>query len=196
MKKRSAWVRLVSLLLVGGLLGTMLPGALPQAAAASRQVNITIHSVKNCDVYYCEGDALIPIQQDEKIYKITTGNYGIILFAAPREGYALSAMTASGSAGDYYTISNGEPNGAGSEFYTYKNGQNIDNLKKVGYTDETDRAYSDGSHSKGLRRRVAVFQTGISYGGDHQQFDVLRRKAAHAGKENCLGHAERRDGSK
>lgn len=122
MDKGKVWTRMLCLLLVGGLLGAMLPGALPQAAAASRQVNITIDSVKNCDVYYCEGGALISIQQYEKINKITKDNYGIILFAAPHKGYALSAMTASGSAGDYSTISDGAENGAGSEFYAYKNG--------------------------------------------------------------------------
>lgn len=133
MGKKTVWTRMLCLLLGGGLLGAMLPGALPQAAAASRQVKITIASVKNCDVYYCEGNALIPIEQNGQINKTTTGNYGIILFAAPHEGYALSAMSATNSAGDYFTISDGEPNGAGSEFYA--NRKNIDNLKNAGYTD-------------------------------------------------------------
>lgn len=118
MGKRSAWIRILCLLLVGGLLGAMLPGGLPHAAAAgSRQVKISIEEVNHCDIYYCEGEDLIPIAEGEKIDKTTTGNYGILFFAAPHQGYALSAMTATSSAGDYYTISNGEPNGAGSEFY-------------------------------------------------------------------------------
>lgn len=100
MAMKKVWIRLLCLLLVGELLGAMLPGALPQAAAASRQVNIKVDSVKHCDVYYCEGDGLIPIQQGGKIDKITTGNYAILFFAAPHSGYALSAMTATSAAGN------------------------------------------------------------------------------------------------
>ena len=137
MGKRNAWIRILCLLLVGGLLGAMLPGGLPQATAAgSRQVKISIAEVNHCDIYYCEGGELVPIEEGQVINKTTTGNYGILFFAAPHTGYALSAMTATSSAGDYYTISNGEPNGAGSEFYTYSNGKNVTNLKRVGYSED------------------------------------------------------------
>lgn len=141
---KKVWIRLLCLLLVGELLGAMLPGALPQAAAASRQVNIKVDSVKHCDVYYCEGDGLIPIQQGGKIDKITTGNYAILFFAAPHSGYALSAMTATSAAGEYYTISDGASNGAGSEFYSYGSGKNVSNLKNAGYTDsQIERILTD-----------------------------------------------------
>lgn len=54
------------------------------------------------------------------LQKQTTGPYGIIFFAAPEEGYALSAMTAPNSAQNYFTVSDGAPDGTGSEFLNYE----------------------------------------------------------------------------
>lgn len=100
-----------------------------RAVDATRTIDIKAQKVSHCDIYYSEGDGLYPITEGEVIRKSTTGPYGIVFFAAPHEGYALTAMTASGSAGDYYTISDGASDGSGSEFYTYKQGANVKNLQ-------------------------------------------------------------------
>lgn len=120
----------------------LLPGGMIRAKAAdkTREVNIKAEDINDCQIYYSEGDGLIPIEEGEVIQKNTTGPYGIVFFAAPHEGYALSAMVASNSNGDYYTISDGAPDGSGSEFYTCEGGKNIQKLQKnAGFSEDQIR---------------------------------------------------------
>ena len=171
----------------------MLPGGLPQAAAAgSRQVKISIAEVNHCDIYYCEGGELVPIEEGQVINKTTTGNYGILFFAAPHTGYALSAMTATSSAGDYYTISNGEPNGAGSEFYTYSNGKNVTNLKRVGYSEDQIEHILTQAIAVGCDGALLFSRPASDTGAISSNLMFCAEKLANAGKTYQIGHAKKR----
>lgn len=117
---------------------------MPQAAAAgTHTVNLPIDVAANCKVYYNEkitgedwSAEMHEVAQGQKItHTGLTWPYGISLFAAPDDGYALSALQAGGSNGDYYTISDGASDGTGCEFLSkYNNYSNL--ITKAGYTEE------------------------------------------------------------
>lgn len=77
----------------------------------------------------------MPVTEGEVIRKQSTGPYGILFFAAPKEGYALSAMGAKDTLENYFTISDGAADGSGSDFLSeYGNYKNL--VEKGGYTME------------------------------------------------------------
>lgn len=88
---------------------------------SSKGIYFNIDTIEHCTVYYSiNGGELIPVNGTG----VTTGNwtengtytghFNIMFFAAPDEGYALTYMSISGSADQYYTLSNGNPDGTGS----------------------------------------------------------------------------------
>lgn len=94
----------------------------------SKGIYFNIATIENCTVYYSvNGGELIPVNGTG----VTTGNwtgngtykghFNIMFFAAPDEGYALTYMSISGSADQYYTLSNGNPDGTGSDAWPFKN---------------------------------------------------------------------------
>ena len=93
---------------------------------SSKGIYFNIDTIKNCTVYYSiNGGELIPVNGTD----VTTGNwtgngtyeghFNIMFFAAPDEGYALTYMSISGSADQYYTLSNGNPDGTGSDAWPF-----------------------------------------------------------------------------
>ncbi|MGE9942103.1 sialidase family protein [Bariatricus sp. SGI.161] len=94
---------------------------------SSKGIYFNIDTIENCTVYYSiNGGELIPVNGTG----VTTGNwtengtfnghFNIMFFAAPDEGYALTYMSISGSADQYYTLSNGNPDGTGSDAWPFK----------------------------------------------------------------------------
>lgn len=94
---------------------------------SSKGIYFNINTIENCTVYYSiNGGELIPVNGTG----VTTGNwtgngtykghFNIMFFAAPDEGYALTYMSISGSADQYYTLSNGNPDGTGSDAWPFK----------------------------------------------------------------------------
>lgn len=92
----------------------------------SKDIYFNINTIENCTVYYSiNGGELIPVNGTG----VTTGNwtengtytghFNIMFFAAPDEGYALTYMSISGSADQYYTLSNGNPDGTGSDAWPF-----------------------------------------------------------------------------
>ena len=95
---------------------------------SSKGIYFNISTIENCTVYYSiNGGELIPVNGTG----VTTGNwtgngtykghFNIMFFAAPDEGYALTYMSISGSADQYYTLSNGNPDGTGSDAWPFTN---------------------------------------------------------------------------
>lgn len=125
-----------------------------QTKSGTHSVNLSIMLADHCRVYYHEKISGAPWSGElkEAETEITrTGlawPYGIILFAAPEEGYAMSAMTADGSNGNYYTISDGQPDGTGCEFLSKRtNYQNL--IDKAGYTEKQVREVVAAAVAKG-----------------------------------------------
>ena len=96
--------------------------------ASSKGIYFNIATIEHCTVYYSiNGGELIPVNGTG----VTTGNwtgngtykghFNIMFFAAPDEGYALTYMSISGSADQYYTLANGNPDGTGSDAWPFKN---------------------------------------------------------------------------
>lgn len=94
---------------------------------SSKGIYFNIDTIEHCTVYYSiNGGELIPVNGTG----VTTGNwtgngtykghFNIMFFAAPDEGYALTYMSISGSADQYYTLSNGNPDGTGSDAWPFK----------------------------------------------------------------------------
>lgn len=94
---------------------------------SSKGIYFNIDTIENCTVYYSiNGGELIPVNGTG----VTTGNwagngtykghFNIMFFAAPDKGYALTYMSISGSADQYYTLSNGNPDGTGSDAWPFK----------------------------------------------------------------------------
>lgn len=93
---------------------------------SSKGIYFNISTIEHCTVYYSiNGGELIPVNGTG----VTTGNwtgngtykghFNIMFFAAPDEGYALTYMSISGSADQYYTLSNGNPDGTGSDAWPF-----------------------------------------------------------------------------
>ena len=96
------------------------------ANISSKGIYFNIGTIENCTVYYSiNGGELIPVNGTG----VTTGNwtgngtykghFNIMFFAAPNEGYALTYMSISGSADQYYTLTNGNPDGTGSDAWPF-----------------------------------------------------------------------------
>ena len=94
--------------------------------ASSKGIYFNIATIEHCTVYYSiNGGELIPVNGTG----VTTGNwtgngtykghFNIMFFAAPDEGYALTYMSISGSADQYYTLANGNPDGTGSDAWPF-----------------------------------------------------------------------------
>lgn len=91
---------------------------------SSRHVYIRVTEILNCDVYYSiNGGELIKINGDgiTLMDEDISGHFNIMFFAAPHEGYALTYMCVTGSAAQYYTLSNGNPDGTGSDAWPFNN---------------------------------------------------------------------------
>lgn len=93
---------------------------------SSKGIYFNIDTIENCTVYYSiNGGELIPVNGtgvDTGIWTENgtyTGHFNIMFFAAPDEGYALTYMSISGSADQYYTLSNGNPDGTGSDAWPF-----------------------------------------------------------------------------
>ena len=93
---------------------------------SSKGIYFNIDTIEHCTVYYSiNGGELIPVNGTG----VTTGNwtgngtykghFNIMFFAAPDEGYALTYMSISGSADQYYTLTNGNPDGTGSDAWPF-----------------------------------------------------------------------------
>ena len=93
---------------------------------SSKGIYFNIDTIEHCTVYYSiNGGELIPVNGTG----VTTGNwtgngtytghFNIMFFAAPEEGYALTYMSISGSADQYYTLTNGNPDGTGSDAWPF-----------------------------------------------------------------------------
>lgn len=96
--------------------------------SSSKGIYFNVSTIEHCTVYYSiNGGELIPVNGTG----VTTGNwtgngtykghFNIMFFAAPDEGYALTYMSISGSADQYYTLSNGNPDGTGSDAWPFDN---------------------------------------------------------------------------
>ena len=162
---------MISVLLLMGMLGSVLSGILPQAAAAGAQkVNLKINT-QHCTVYYNEkisgqewSHQLLKAESDI----IRTGMewpYGIVLFLAPEEGYALSKFMAGNTAGNYYPISDGQEDGTGCTFLSRR--EHYQGLLKAKYTEEEIKglvgaAIKMGCHCALLFSREAGFHSDIT----------------------------------
>lgn len=87
----------------------------------SRHVYVDVTQILNCDVYYSiNGGELIKINGTGILLNENiSGHFNIMFFAAPHEGYALTYMCVTGSAAQYYTLSNGNPDGTGSDAWPF-----------------------------------------------------------------------------
>lgn len=93
---------------------------------SSKGIYFNIDTIENCTVYYSiNGGELIPVNGtgvttgNWTVNGTYTGHFNIMFFAAPDEGYALTYMSISGSADQYYTLSNGNPDGTGSDAWPF-----------------------------------------------------------------------------
>ena len=92
----------------------------------SKDIYFNIDTIEHCTVYYSiNGGELIPVNGTGVSTGEWTGNgtytghFNIMFFAAPDDGYALTYMSISGSADQYYTLSNGNPDGTGSDAWPF-----------------------------------------------------------------------------
>lgn len=92
----------------------------------SKGIYFNIDTIEHCTVYYSiNGGELIPVNGTGVSTGEWTGNgtykghFNIMFFAAPEDGYALTYMSISGSANQYYTLSNGNPDGTGSDAWPF-----------------------------------------------------------------------------
>ena len=122
---KKTWVRMLCFLLAAGMLLSGLPDCLSRAAAAGNfWVKLPIQAADNCRVYYNERITGEPWSSELQEAAVGPGiahtglewPYGILLFVAPDDGYALSAFRADNTAGNYYSIADGEPDGTGCSF--------------------------------------------------------------------------------
>ena len=72
-----------------------------------------MEAAAHCTVYYSEGKNLQQVEAGTRIIRTTAGPYGIVFFAAPEEGYALTVLAAVSTQQKYYTISNWSDDGSG-----------------------------------------------------------------------------------
>lgn len=81
-----------------------------------KHIYVNVTAIENCTVYYAiNGGELIKINgTGVLVNEDITGHYNMMFFADPDEGYALTYMSVSGSAKQYYTLSDGNPDGTGS----------------------------------------------------------------------------------
>lgn len=88
---------------------------------SSRYIYVNIEKIENCTVYYSiNGGELKKVNGTGVLIDgKKEGHFNIMYFAAPDDGYALTAMTASNTNGDYYTLSNGNPDGTGSDAWPF-----------------------------------------------------------------------------
>lgn len=162
---------MISVLLLMGMLGSVLSGILPQAAAAGAQkVNLKINT-QHCTVYYNEkisgqdwSHQLLKAESDI-IRMGMEWPYGIVLFLAPEEGYALSKFMAGNTAGNYYPISDGQEDGTGCTFLSRR--EHYQGLLKAKYTEEEIKglvgaAIKMGCHCALLFSREAGFHSDIT----------------------------------
>lgn len=113
-----------------------------QPRAASRTVDLTVEAAAHCTVYYSEGEDLQQVEAGTRINETTTGPYGIVFFAAPEEGYALTVLAAVSTQQKHYTISNWSDDGSGMTAAEQAAcDEYVDALKDhAGFTDEQLRA--------------------------------------------------------
>ena len=113
-----------------------------QPRAASRTVDLTVEAAAHCTVYYSEGKNLQQVEAGTKIIRTTAGPYGIVFFAAPEEGYALTVLAAVSTQQKYYTISNWSDDGSGMTAAEQAAcDEYVDALKDhAGFTDEQLRS--------------------------------------------------------
>ena len=76
-------------------------------------MDLTVEAAAHCTVYYSEGKNLQQVEAGTRIIRTTAGPYGIVFFAAPEEGYALTVLAAVSTQQKYYTISNWSDDGSG-----------------------------------------------------------------------------------
>ncbi len=77
---------------------------------SSKYIYIYVDEITNCNVYYAiNGGVLHKIEGTGILIDQTyIGGFNIMFFAAPFTGYALTSMGITGTAGDYYSLSNGK----------------------------------------------------------------------------------------
>lgn len=88
---------------------------------SEKHIYVNVKTLENCTAYYSfNGGELIQINGTGILLDSDiTGRCNLMFFAAPNEGYALTYMSVSGSALQYYTISDGNPDGTGSEAWPF-----------------------------------------------------------------------------
>ncbi len=83
---------------------------------SSKHIYVNATAIENCTVYYAiNAGELIKLNGTGVVIDAdVTGHFNMMFFADPDEGYALTYMSVSGSAKQYYTLSDGNPDGTGS----------------------------------------------------------------------------------
>lgn len=101
-----------------------------------------MEAAAHCTVYYSEGKNLQQVEAGTRIIRTTAGPYGIVFFAAPEEGYALTVLAAVSTQQKYYTISNWSDDGSGMTAAEQAAcDEYVDALKDhAGFTDEQLRS--------------------------------------------------------
>ncbi len=162
----------------------------------SKYIYINITRIQNTTVYYnINGGELIQITDDMlegpytdskgTYYKLKvplmdeqyTGGFQISFFADPDEGYALTYMSSTNSAGDYYTLSDGNADGVGSDAWPFADGYDYEKF--------------DSLTTKPGGNDTSVFNTskGIRWGLAEGSFTVAQMKVmfANAISKGCDG---------
>ena len=141
----------------------------------TKTIQITVPRIQNCTVYYAinggelieitddmleeqtdsDGTVYYALKEDYLLNYVHTGAFHIAFFAAPDEGYALTYMSSTNSAGDYYTVSNGNADGTGSSAWPFADGYDPASTEVTIY----NRTYSN------FDEIVERFNSGISQSG-------------------------------
>lgn len=162
----------------------------------SKYVYIDIVRIQNTTVYYnINGGELIEITDDMlegpytddngTYYKLKValmdeqykGGFQISFYAAPDEGYALTYMSSTNSASQYYCLSDGNADGVGSDAWPFVDGYDYDSF--------------DALTTKPAGNNTTVFDTskGVRWGLVEGNFTVAQMKVmfANAISKGCDG---------
>ena len=87
-----------------------------EETSTSKHIYVKVKDIINCDAYYSVNAGELKKINGSGILvdADVTGNYNIMFFAAPFDGYALTYMGVAGSDNQYYTLTDGNPDGTGS----------------------------------------------------------------------------------
>jgi len=145
--------------------------AVADTNTTSRYIYVKVTQIEHCTVYYAiNGGELIKLNgTGVLIDEQKDGHFNIMFFAAPDEGYALTYMCVTGSAKQYYVLSNGNADGTGSDAWPFNS-----NTQTTIPTSSSDSQWKSGhgfrwsllEGNMTINRMKAMFAQAIALGCD------------------------------